>query len=42
MGKSVSDYMKIAWGIFGKKVVNRMVSEKAGHSCKYPWLIFVV
>ena len=30
MGKSVSDYMKIAWNVFGKKVVNRMVSEKAG------------
>lgn len=29
MGKSVSDYMKIAWNVFGKKVVNRMVSEKA-------------
>lgn len=29
MGKSISDYMKIAWGIFGKKAVNRMVSEKA-------------
>lgn len=29
MGKSVSDYMKIAWGVFGKKAVNRMVSEKA-------------
>ena len=28
MGKSVSDYMKIAWNVFGKKVVNRMVSEK--------------
>lgn len=28
MGKSVSDYMKIAWGVFGKKAVNRMVSEK--------------
>lgn len=29
MGNSVSDYMKIAWNVFGKKVVNRMVSEKA-------------
>ena len=29
MGKSVSDYMKIAWNVFGKKVVNRMASEKA-------------
>lgn len=29
MGKSVSSYMKIAWNVFGKKAVNRMVSEKA-------------
>lgn len=29
MGKSVSDYLKIAWSVFGKKAVNRMASEKA-------------
>ena len=23
MGKSVSDYMKIAWNVFGKKVVRK-------------------
>ena len=29
MGKSVSDYMKIAWNVFGKKAINRMVADKA-------------
>lgn len=29
MGKTVSDYMKMAWNVFGKKAVNHMVSEKA-------------
>ena len=29
MGKSVFDYMKVAWKVFGKKTVNHMVAEKA-------------
>lgn len=29
MGKSVIDYVKVAWNVFGKKAVNRMVAEKA-------------
>lgn len=29
MGKSVIDYVKVAWNVFGKKAVNRMAAEKA-------------
>lgn len=29
MGKSVFDYVKVAWKVFGKKTVNHMVADKA-------------